>query len=57
LYRYILAQLDKPGLLTSWALLRDAKSLRLSKKLRFFLYANLSWWFSMVFQLKVALNG
>jgi glycosyltransferase involved in cell wall biosynthesis len=57
LYRYILAQLDKPGLLKSWALLRDAKSLRFSKKLRFFLYANLSWWFSMLFQLKVALNG
>jgi glycosyltransferase involved in cell wall biosynthesis len=57
LYRYISAQLDKPGLLKSWALLRDAKSLRFSKKLRFFLYANLSWWFSMLFQLKVALNG
>jgi hypothetical protein len=57
LYRYILAQLDKPGLLKSWALLRDAKGLRFSKKLRFFLYANLSWWFSKLFQLKVAVNG
>lgn len=57
LYRYILAQLDKPGFLKSWALLRDAKGLRFSKKLRFFLYANLSWWFSTLFQLKVAVNG
>ena len=57
LYRYISAQLDKPGLVKSWALLREAKSLHFSKKLRFFLYANLSWWFSKMFQLKVALNG
>jgi hypothetical protein len=57
LYRYILAQLDKPGFVKSWALLRDAKRLRFSKKLRFCLYANFSWWFSMLFQLKVALNG
>jgi hypothetical protein len=57
LYRYILAQLEKPGFFKSWALLRDAKRLSFSRKLRFFLYANLSWWFSMLFQLKVALNG
>jgi hypothetical protein len=57
LCHYILAQLEMPGLIKSSALLLRSKSIRWSKRLRFFLYSNLSWLFGKVFEVKVALNG
>jgi glycosyltransferase involved in cell wall biosynthesis len=57
LRQYIVAQLQSQDFLERWTLLHEANKVRFSKKLRFFLYANFSWWFVLLFQIKVSLNG
>jgi glycosyltransferase involved in cell wall biosynthesis len=57
LRQYILAQLQSRNLMERWALFCKSDRVRTSKKIRFFLYANFSWWFLLLFKLKVSLNG
>lgn len=57
LRQYIVAQLQSKNFLERWTLLREAGNVQFSKKMRFFLYANFLWWFVLLFQLKVSLNG
>ena len=57
LRQYILAQFQSKNLMERWTLLCESDRVRVTKKVRFFLYANFSWWFVLVFQIKVSLNG